>query len=199
VKPFSEEELADRRRPWLKREGFRRIAVLIAAPVGLYAVLVLVSLLGGPRIGAPLIPLPGGGADATSPVAGQQPGQRPTEVFPPIPSGGPTPSRPVPPSSALTTQLPSSVEPSTGQSDDQAPASTAEAKAAGKPSPRIGERPGPSLPPATKTPPGPTTDPTLPPVTPSDPPTTPDKPDNPDKPKPTVADTLIDLLDRLHF
>lgn len=211
VKPFSEEEQAKRRRPLLDREGFRRVAVLIA-PTGLYAVLVLISLLGGPRIGAPLIPLPGGGgAEATSPEAGQQPGQLPSRTFPSIPWQTQTP---VPPTSATVTPLPSTVDPSTGQPVDRPTTPTTEPTIPGKPTPTTAERSLPPLPPVTKLPPRPTSDPTTapttaptseptsdpttdPPVPPSTRPTTPDNPDQPEPPPPTVVDTLLGLLDRL--
>jgi hypothetical protein len=202
VKPFSEEEQAKRRRPWPEREGFRRIAVLIA-PTGLYAVLVLISLLGGPRIGAPLIPLPGGGTEVTSPEAGQQPGQLPSRIFPPIPWHTPA-SVPVPPTSAVT---PSTVDPSTGRPVDGPTTTPAtQPTVPGKPSPTTAERSLPPLPPATKTPPRPTTDPTTapttdpttdPPVTPTNQPTTPNDPDQPKPPAPTLVGTLLGLLGRL--
>ncbi|HEU4948455.1 MAG TPA: hypothetical protein VFT31_14995 [Kribbella sp.] len=53
---------------------FRRIAVLIATPTTAYLVIVVNSLLGGPRIDAPLIPLPGTGEPrAVRPVADPRP------------------------------------------------------------------------------------------------------------------------------
>lgn len=217
VKPFSEEEQAERRRFRRKREGLRRIAVLVAAPAGVYAVLVSVSLLGGPRLGAPLIPLPGaGGVDATSPIAGPQPSRLPAKNFPPIPPEVSNPS--VPPA------VPPTVAPSTGSADDRsttgrsaddpstsgrwnersvadsrgrAPGSVdrpAEPQIPGSSTTNPAEHPDPSVPPATKTPPPPppTTDPPPPPDTPSNPPGNPDEPD-----QPSLADALLGLLDKI--
>ena len=210
MKPFSEEGQADRRLPWLKREGFRRTAALIAAPLGLYALLVVISLLGGPRIGAPLIPLPGAGADVTSPVAGQQPGQLPSRVLPPIPpdTSASASATTTTPSSAASTPLPS-----TPPTEELLPVGTDDLK--GQPGPypgissshppRVVEQPGTSRPPATKKPPVRTSHPN-PTVTttapkPSDPPTTPDEPENPvdpgepEQPEPqTLGGVLHDIL-----
>jgi hypothetical protein len=195
VKPFSEEEPADRRRPWQKREGLRRIAVLTAAPLALYALLVIISLLGGPRIGSPLIPLPNhGGVDAVGPVAGAPRTGRPTNVFPPIPADQPTtPAATTPP----PTPLRQSSEPTPAASTAQSPTSTA-----GPQSPRTVDEPTWPRATASQSPPtNPPTDPplTTPPPRPTPPPpTSSEPPGNPDDPQPqTLADTLLALLHQL--
>ncbi|TCN40181.1 hypothetical protein EV644_106109 [Kribbella orskensis] len=219
MKPFSEEEQAERRRFGRKRGGLRRIAVLVAAPAGVYAVLVSVSLLGGPRLGAPLIPLPGGGVDATSPIAGPQPSRLPAKNFPSIP---PEVSNPTVPPAVLPTVAPSTTGPSTGSADGRSttgrsaddpstsgrwnersvanswpPGSAdrpAEPQVPGSSTTNPAEHPDPSIPPATKTPPPPppTTDPPLPPDTPSNPPGNPEEPD-----QPSLTDALLGLLDKI--
>ncbi|TCM51475.1 hypothetical protein [Kribbella sp. VKM Ac-2568] len=216
MKLFSEEEPAERRRFRRKREGLRRIAVLVVAPAGVYAVLVSVSLLGGPRLGAPLIPLPGaGGVDATSPIAGPQPSRLPAKNFPPIP---PEVSNPTVPPAVLPTVAPSTTGQSTGDrsttgrsADDpstsgrwnersvadsrgRVPGATdlpAEPQVPGRSTTNPAEHPDPSIPPTTKTPP-PTTDPPPPPDTPSNPPDNPDEPD-----QPSLTDALLGLLDKI--
>jgi hypothetical protein len=199
VKPFSEEEQADRRRPWQKREGLRRIAVLIAAPTGVYALLVVISLLGGPRIGAPLILLPDpGGADAVNPVAGPPSSGPAAKVFPAIPPDTPT-AIPVP--TSLPTAEPSDqpTEPPIARPPDKAATSTTKPQAPqtvgeAVARPTTGDRPTPTKPPTVTTPPPRPTHPTPPPTTP--PPTTPsDPPGRPDHPQPpTLADILRGLI-----
>ena len=54
--------------------GLRRIGVVIAAPVSAYLALMISSVLGGPTIHTPLLPLPAAaGGNAVSPVAQPQP------------------------------------------------------------------------------------------------------------------------------
>jgi hypothetical protein len=140
-----------------------------------------------------LVGLPGGGAGVTSPVAGPQPEQVPSRLLPPIPPGSTTT-----PGTALVTPLPSELGvgdpagPTDEQLDPTRPAAT--------PTPQLAERPGPSGPPVTQTPPGrtPSPTPTATPPTPSDPPTTPDDPDDPDKPEPrTIGEVLRELAELL--
>jgi hypothetical protein len=197
----------------------RRVAALVAAPVGGYAVLLLISLLGGPRIGAPFIPLPGGGGgvEAAAPVAGPlSPGEA-GDTLPPIPRGEtPVPSSPpqssgpldeagqpgqpgqsCPPGSDDPGEIcrPSATNGSVGGRPSET-ASRAGDPFTGEPTPGVAERRLPSMPPATKTPPVPPTA-TPPGVTPSGPPTvTPTGP--PQRPRPTtIAEALIALLETL--
>jgi hypothetical protein len=198
VKPFSEEEQADRRRPWQKREGLRRIAVFIAAPTGLYALLVLISLLGGPRIGSSLIPLPNpGGVSVVSPVAGPPASRQPTRAYPPVslesvtPAPKPTtpsPGEPRDPGAAKSTGLaPGSTTTPQGPQTTEQPAW--QRTPGDRPAPTNRATTAPTDPPATTTPPP---RPTPPPTTPSD------LPGNPDNPQPpTLADTLVALLHQL--
>lgn len=202
VKPFSEEEPAEHRRVRPKREGLRRIAVFAAAPLGLYAALVVVSLLGGPRIGAPFIPLPGADKPGpVSPVAGVPLTGQAMEVFPPIPRHSPTPS---PLTSTPTMDGPDQlVEPTTAAGSPTltvtptpttAPTTIIEPddrRSIAPPSTWPVDRPDPSKPPVTRTPPPPTAHPTptSPQSTPTEPPGDPDEPD-----QPTLTDTLRNLL-----
>jgi len=58
----------------------RRIGVVIAAPVSAYLALMISSVLGGPTIHTPLLPLPeAAGAKAVSPVAQPQPPHPPVD------------------------------------------------------------------------------------------------------------------------
>ncbi|WP_157630320.1 hypothetical protein [Kribbella catacumbae] len=175
----------------------RRVVVAVAVPVGVYAVLLVISLLGGPRIGAPWIPLPGGGGvEAATPVIGPPlPGEA-GETLPSIPhEATPTPSPPPLSSAPPDEKGQPGQPPATSGPVDGHPSTAASLPAepsAVEPTPGVAERRNPSMPPATKTPSAPP--PTDPPGTPSTPPTvTPSEP--PDQPKPpTLADTLLVLL-----
>lgn len=209
MKPFSEEEPAEHRRVGPKREGLRRIAVFAAAPLGLYAALVVVSLLGGPRIGAPFIPLPGMDKPGpVNPVAGLPLTGEAMELLPPIPRHSPTPSpltstptmvvldQLVEPTTATGSQtLRPTVPPTVTPTPTTAPTTIVEPddrRSITLPSTRPVDDP--KTPPATRTPPPPTADPTstTPPTTPTEPPGDPDEPE-----QPTLIDTLRDLLDNL--
>ncbi|WP_328330252.1 hypothetical protein OHA70_08255 [Kribbella sp. NBC_00382] len=200
----------------------RRVAVVVAVPVGVYAVLFLVSVLGGPRIGAPLIPLPGGGGpEAAEPVAGPMRSGEPGQPLPPVPVGQ------TPPVSPRETELPclpgpdqacrAAKPPVGGPTKAPTDGSPEEPRATAgptsgptggtrhplKPVPSVAERPLPSMPPATKTPPRPpaTQPPGTPgtpgiPSTPGQPPVTPSGP--PERPRPTtIAEALVALLETL--
>lgn len=185
----------------------RRIAAVVAAPVGVYAVLLLVSLLGGPRIGAPLIPLPGpDGPEAATPVAGPLNPAQPTDGLPSIPPE-PTPAPSTPPKTGTPAETDRPCQAGTGRPEELCrpirpsgtitlafghPSRTTPPMEPVEPTPGVVERSGPSMPPATKTPPVPPT--TTPPGTP--PTATPSNP--PDDPKPpTVREALIALLETL--
>ncbi|GAA2840331.1 hypothetical protein [Kribbella solani] len=184
---------ASRRSPWQNPRRLRQVAAGVGVLLLGYLVLVLVALLGGPRIGAGFLPLPGGGGgpEPVSPVAGLQAGQ-PTENLPRIPhTPTPTPAPSMLPvatpgvlPSAVPTQLPGATTPGTRPAD-----------AATTPTPEIVESKEPTIPVVTATPPvvpptqptsGPdsprptaqptdsTTTPTVTPTTPSTPPSRPD-------------------------
>jgi len=106
VKLFSATVVAHRRPPWQDPQRLRQLAAVSGALVLLYAVLVIIALLGGPRIGAPFLPLPGGGPEPANPVAGLQPAQATTEAQT-IPRGSETP----PATTALATPLPPATTP----------------------------------------------------------------------------------------
>ncbi|TCO49094.1 hypothetical protein EV646_10372 [Kribbella antiqua] len=184
MKPFA---ATATRPPWLNPHRLRQPAVVLGALLALYAVLVLIALLGGPRIGAPFLPLPGGGPDPANPVAGLQPTQSTTDG-PTVPRDSETPA---PPATATPTPLPSAT---TGTTDGPA----TYPPAANTPTPELAGETTTTFPPATHTPPAPntsthptstttaTSNPTTPqPPTstqPTSPPTTPDDPEQPDPP-----------------
>ncbi|HET6743823.1 MAG TPA: hypothetical protein VFH76_33020, partial [Kribbella sp.] len=66
---------ASRRSPWQHPRRRRQVATGVGILLLGYLLLVLIALLGGPRIGASFLPLPGGGPEPASPVAAPQPGQ----------------------------------------------------------------------------------------------------------------------------
>jgi hypothetical protein len=211
VKPISAATAADRRPPWQNPRRLRQAAVTVGALLGLYAVLVAIALLGGPRIGASFLPLPGGGPDPANPVAGLEPSTRLPTGGPTVPRGSETPVPTVPPTPGQTPTLPpaTTTAPGTGQvTDGQQPSTPCPtSQPAG---PQLVDHPEPTLPPATKVPPKPTStttsDPTTqptkppatndpPPTTPSNPPTTPDEPDQPDEPhQPGLVGGLLQTI-----
>ncbi|WBQ06022.1 hypothetical protein [Kribbella sp. CA-293567] len=170
--------------------------VVVAASLGVYAVLVVVSLLGGPRLGAPLIPLPGGGPGvrAAAPVPGELTRGDDSDNLPSIPpqvtavpsvppmSTGPVDEtgQPQPYGWPLVTNAPSAGPTSTTTSTPGDPG-------IGEPSRGPAERPLPSVPGATKQPPvpaGPTGTPqtSAMPQTPDGTPTNPTDPTDPTDP-----------------
>ncbi len=213
MKPISAPSVAAHRSPWLTRQRLRQAALAAGALLGLYAVLVLIALLGGPRIGASFLPLPGGGPDPATPVAGLEPSRIPTSG-PTIPRGSETPVPTVPPTPGRTTTLPPATTTGpvavTGQPTDGRSATTPCPTT--KPVPEQVDQEEPTIPPATKVPPQPTTttttsDPTTqptkppatndpPPTTPTNPPTTPDEPEEPDHPGLVggLLDTILDTI-----
>jgi hypothetical protein len=187
VKPFSAAVVADRRPPWQDPQRLRQLAAVAGALVLLYAVLLIIALLGGPRIGAPFLPLPGGGPAPANPVAGLQPGQ-PTTDGPSIPRGSQTTTAPAP------TPLPSATtRPAAGYPTTYAPVTPYDPAAA---TPQVVDARTPTtetLPPPT-TPPYPTQTPTNPPLTPTPalPSSTPTVPQDP--PSHGFLGTLLDKL-----
>ena len=177
----------------------RRVVVAVVVPVGVYATLLVISLLGGPRVSLP----GGGGVVAAAPVTGPPQPSEPGHSLPPIPHQG------------ILTPAPSSPPLSTGPLDErgqpgQPPATVDERPPATSlpeqpsqpptvaPTPGVVERRNPSMPPATKTPPPlspPPTDPTAPPSTPGTP--TPSPTVTPSPKPPSLADTLLILLGKL--
>jgi hypothetical protein len=206
VKTFSAE--AARRPPWQNPQRLRQVAAGAGVLLLLYVVLFLTALAGGPRIGASFLPLPGGGPDPASPVAGLEPGQ-PTQNVPAIPRGTtPTPGSPV---TAPPTPLPTATTPGSGATTALVPGATTPCPTPtpGQPTTQIVDRIEPTIPGATKTPPasttephpptGPTTappgtQPTSPPTstTPTTPPTTTENPD-----PPSLGGLLNTLLNKL--
>jgi hypothetical protein len=220
VKPFSAAAAADRLPPWQNPARLRQFAGTVGLLGLLYGVLAVIALLGGPRIGASFLPLPGGGPDPAGPVAGLQPG-RPTQNIPTIPHAttSPTPSPVVPPPS---TPLPTATIPGvTVAGQVRTPATPCPTATPGDPTAQLADEYNPTIPVATKTPPSrpttttdpqrpptskPTDDPATPPPTttpPSDPPSTPDDPppppDDPPPPPdgPSLGGLLGALLDKL--
>jgi hypothetical protein len=224
VKPFSAAAAADRLPPWQNSARLRQFAGTVGLLGLLYGVLAVIALLGGPRIGASFLPLPGGGPDPASPVAGLQPG-RPTQNIPTIPhattSPTPTPVVPPPPSTPLPTATIPGV---TVAGQLRTPATPCPTATPGDPTPQLADEYNPTIPVATKTPPSrpttttttsdpqrpptskPTDDPATPPPTttpPSDPPSTSDDPpappDDPPPPPdgPSLGGLLGALLDKL--
>ncbi|MEV5962794.1 hypothetical protein AB0L70_13590 [Kribbella sp. NPDC051952] len=216
MKPFS--PAAESRPPWQNPARLRQLAAVVGILLLLYAVLFLTALVGGPRIGASFLPLPGGGPDPASPVAGLQPGQ-PTQNIPAIPPGGTTTSSTTPPPAAVTTvptPLPTATTPSSASTPPLVVGSTPWPKPTTPvdPTTQIVEQLKPSPPVVTKTPPRPTrttttapppttTKPTRRPTTPPPTTTTPTTPPTtPDNPPPPPGDTglgglvgsLLDVL-----
>jgi len=200
VRLFSEEEQATSRWPWLRSEKGRRIAVFIALPLGAYAVLAVVGLLGGPRL--PLIPLPGsGGAEVISPVAGPPSSRSTDRVYPPIPAETPLPSTPLPTSTPTTDPTGNPSAPvTTGSADRPTQADDRRTTVSSTPVP-ADERTVPPTAQPTRVPPK--TQPTTPttttsvqsptiPWTPSPTPTQPTG--DPDHRDPTLGDVLRALL-----
>ncbi|TCO30406.1 hypothetical protein EV652_105400 [Kribbella steppae] len=216
MNPISGASAADRRPPWLTRQRLRQAARAAGALLGLYAVLVGIALFGGPRIGDSFLPLPGGGPDPATPVAGLEPSRIPTSG-PTIPRGSETPVPTVPPTPGRTTTLPpaTTVGPVTAQpTDGRQPTS----RPTTAPVPQLVEHDEPTVPPATKVPPKPTvtaSDLTRPPATTTKPPATtqppvttnppppttnppppPDEPEEPDEPGLVggLLDTILDTI-----
>ena len=206
VKPLSAPSAADRRPPWQNSQRLRQAAYAAGALLLLYAVLVVIALLGGPRIGASFLPLPGGGPDPANPVAGLEPSQIPTSG-PTIPRGSETPVPTVPPTPGQTVTLPpatTTTAPVAAQTTDgqTTPCPTT------KPVPQVVDQEEQTVPPATKVPPkpttttvpDPTTQPTKPPATTKPPPTTPTNPpppppDEPEDPEqPGLVGGLLDTI-----
>ena len=157
MKPISASSSAARRPPWQNRQRLRQAALAAGALLGLYAVLVMIALLGGPRIGASFLPLPGGGPDPANPVAGLEPSTRLPTSVPTVPRGSETPVPTVPPTPGHTTTLPpatATTVPATGQPTDGRQAATPCPTT--KPAPQLVDHQDPTVPPATKVPPKPT-------------------------------------------
>ncbi|HWD79066.1 MAG TPA: hypothetical protein VG497_09290 [Kribbella sp.] len=148
----------------------RQVAAGVGVVVGGYLVLVLIALLGGPRIGAPFLPLPGGGPEPASPIAAPQPGQPGENIAIPHSSTSATPSF------AATTPLPTATTPDEPGVPAGSTATPYPARTDGTPTPQIVETTVPTLAPATRRPPtavpptappatdGPTLNPTVPPT-----------------------------------
>jgi len=202
VRPISAATAADRRPLWLKRQRLRQATFVAGALLLLYAVLVVIALLGGPRIGASFLPLPGGGPDPANPVAGLEPSTRLPTGGPTVPRGSETPVPTAPPTPGQTTTLPpatTTTAPITGQPTDgqttPCPTTT--------PVPQPVDHQEPTIPPATKVPlkptatvPDPTTQPTKPPATTNPPPptTTTNPPPAPDDPEDPDPPTLVGII-----
>ncbi|WP_427888066.1 hypothetical protein ACQHIV_33525 [Kribbella sp. GL6] len=189
---------ATRRLPW-QHPRRRQIAAGVGILLLAYAVLFFVALLGGPRIGASFLPLPGGGPDPAAPVAGLQPGQPTQNVAVPHQTTSSPTITPATTPTAVPTPLLSATDPpevvrSAGSTFTPYPTRPGET-----PTPEIVESTGPTQPPVTERPPTaptttapttapttgpttahptvpPTTDPTAHPTTPTTSPTTPDDP-----------------------
>ncbi|MFI7066405.1 hypothetical protein ACIBL3_35790 [Kribbella sp. NPDC050124] len=197
------------RPPWQNRQRLRQARFAAGGLLLLYAVLVLIALLGGPRIGAAFLPLPGGGPEPANPVAGLEPTRIPTSG-PTVPRGSETPVPTQPPTPGETPPLPSTTTtaPVGVPTDGQQPATPGLTP---KPTPELVDHQESTQPPATKLPPKPTTTTTTgnpttqptqppttndpPPTTPTDPPTTPNDPEDPDPP--TLGGVLTAILDKL--
>jgi hypothetical protein len=208
VKPIPAPSVAAHRSPWLTRQRLRQAALAAGALLGLYAVLVLVALLGGPRIGDSFLPLPGCGPDPATPVAGLEPSRIPTSG-PTIPRGSETPVPTLPPTPGRTATLPPATTTgpvaATGHPTDGQPSTPCPTT---QPVPEQVDHEEPTIPPATKVPPEPTTttttsDPTTqptkppvtndpPPTTPTNPPPPPDEPEEPDDPG--LVGGLLDVI-----
>jgi hypothetical protein len=202
---------ASRRPPWQNPRRRRQAAAGAGLLLLGYLVLFFVALLGGPRIGAGFLPLPGGGPEPAVPIAGPQPGE-PTQnvaVLPPRTTATPAATPGVTPN-AVTTPLPTATKPG----EVQVPVGLATpdpTSGPGTPTPQIVQTTEPTIPVATKRPPTappstdptatpsgsptPSTTPTAPPTssTPSTPPPTPDDPDQPGG----LGGILGHLLDKL--
>jgi hypothetical protein len=195
-----------RRPPWQNPRRLRQVATGAAVLLLLYLVLVFIAFLGGPRIGASFLPLPGGGPDPASPVAGLEPGQ-PTQNIPAIPRGttsSPTPGATPTGITATASPLPQATTPgvtTTGRPGDPAtpcPTTTPTDQS----TPQIVDTYDPTIPTATQTPPTRTTPSAPPTVTPSGPPPTsstpttpPTTPEPPDQP--SLGGLLGTLLNKL--
>ena len=200
------------RPPWQNPQRLRQVAAGAGVLLLLYVVLFLTALAGGPRIGASFLPLPGGGPDPATPVAGLEPGQ-PSQNVPAIPRG--TTATPTSPGTTPPTPLPTATTPGVGATTPPAPVGTTPYRTPtpGSPTTQIVDRIEPSIPVATKIPSArptesspttaPTTEPTTsntptpPPTstTPSTPPATPENPDPPDAP--SLGGLLGALLNKL--
>ena len=199
------------RPPWQNPQRLRQVAAGAGVLLLLYVVLFLTALAGGPRIGASFLPLPGGGPDPATPVAGLEPGQ-PSQNVPAIPRG--TTATPTSPGTTPPTPLPTATTPGIGATTARVPGESTpySTPAPGRPTTQIVDRFEPTIPGATETPPTrpadpprtepttqPTTsNPTAPPptsTTPSTPPTTPENPDPPDSP--SLGGILGALLNKL--
>ncbi|WP_433163040.1 hypothetical protein [Kribbella sp. CA-247076] len=217
MKPISAATAAGSRPPWQNRRRLRQAAYTVGALLSLYGVLVVIALLGGPRIGASFLPLPGGGPDPASPVAGLEPSTRLPTGGPTVPRGSETPVPTAPPTPGQTPSLPpaTTTAPGTGQvTENGQPATPCPTT---KPAiPQLVDHQEPTHPPATKVPPKPTTRPPADPTTqPPDPPTKPPTkppteppptsdpppppPDDPDEPNDPglVGGLLTTILDTL--
>lgn len=205
---------AHRRPPWQNPRRLRQVAAGAVALLLFYLVLVFIAFLGGPRIGASFLPLPGGGPDPASPVAGLEPGQ-PTQNIPAIPRGtttSPTPGATPTGFTATASPLPQATTPgvtTTGRPGDPAtpcPTTTPTNPATSQ----IVDTYDPTTSTATQTPPtratpsapqtstNPTTTPSAPPptsTTPTNPPTTPGDPEPPNQP--SLGGLLGTLLTKL--
>ncbi|MEV0283880.1 hypothetical protein AB0H36_07120 [Kribbella sp. NPDC050820] len=207
MKPIS---AAMARPPWQNRQRLRQAGFVAGGLLFLYAVLVLIALLGGPRIGAAFLPLPGGGPEPANPVAGLEPSSRVPTSGPSVPRGSETPVPTQPPTPGETPPLPSTTT-TTAPAVVTTEGQPATPRPTPKPTPELVDHQEPTQPPATKLPPKPTTttttgDPTTqptepptttdpPPTTPTNPPTTPDDPEDPDPP--TLGGVLTAILDTL--
>ncbi|MFF0339747.1 hypothetical protein [Kribbella sp. NPDC004875] len=203
---------ASRRPPWQHPRRLRQAAAGAGVLLLGYLVLVFVALLGGPRIGASFLPLPGGGPKPAVPIAGPQPGQ-PSQNLPVGARGTATAAAttpvPTPGATALPTTLPTATKPGeirwpAGPPSTPYPTGTPYPTEA--PTTQIAETTRPTIPVVTERPPAtptvtptgrPTTTatPTAPPTstTPSTPPTTPDDPGKPHG----LGGLLGSLLDKL--
>ncbi|MFD7156523.1 hypothetical protein ACFV9C_18130 [Kribbella sp. NPDC059898] len=206
---------ATRRLPW-QHPRRRQIAAGFGILLLAYAVLFVIALLGGPRIGASFLPLPGGGPDPAAPVAGLQPGQPTQNVAVPhqttsSPTTTPAATPTAVPTPLLTATDPPEIVRSAGSTFTPYPTRPGET-----PTPEIVESTGPTHPPVTERPPtaptttDPTTDPTtarptVPPTTdpttsptarPTTPTTSPTTPDDPGKPG-SIGGFLGKLLHKL--
>ncbi|GAA1603218.1 MULTISPECIES: hypothetical protein [Kribbella] len=201
---------ATRRPPW-QHPRRRQVAAGVGILLLGYLALFFTALLGGPRIGAPFLPLPGGGPDPATPVAGPQPGQPSQNVAIPHQATSTPATTPAPTPTAVPTPLLSATDPpevvrSAGSTFTPYPTRPGET-----PTPEIVESTGPTHPPVTERPPtdpattvptaqptaSPTADPTRSPTTsPTTPTTSPTTPDDPGKPS-SVGGFLGRLLHKL--
>ncbi|TQJ18403.1 hypothetical protein [Kribbella jejuensis] len=177
----------------------RQVAAGAGVVLGGYLVLVVIALLGGPRIGASFLPLPGAGPQPASPVAAPQPGQVSENVAIPHTTTA-TPGAP----STVSTPLPTATKPG-GAEIPTGSTTTPDAPGTDStPTPEIAETAIPTTAPATRRPP--TADPTVPPtpdpptadpttITPTTPPTPTASPTTP--PDPGTGGGLTGALTRL--